>query len=491
MSHAQKFRLILLMLVLGIFAAGLLQFQLWFISIGIFLGLTFYVFQKFSVLCLSLFFLTLGVFSFRIEAQVKEDYLSEFHYKKIKIQGSVDSFIDQREKNNRFYFRVQKLEFRGETLETRARILVMVKPDEYFLYGQNLELVGTVKAPPEFQEFDYAGFLRRHQVQSLIRFPKVEPQEAGTTFWGFTQNLRNKLSENLKSQLPDPHASIAMGVLVGVKNQLPESTQFDFKTSGLQHLLVVSGTNVSIILLVLGFFLKRFGAIIFLVVSLIFLMVYVGMSGAEAPVIRAAVMGGIVGFALVLGRQADYRNLLLITAVIMGIYDPLMLSKDIGFFLSFAATIGILLLLPVVQPWLSKCPDPFHLTTIFTVSLVAQIAVFPIIVIFFGDFPWAGIFSNLLAEPVMPLIMLTSFLVSLFGSIPIIGELIAIPAFVLLELLLQIAHLFGLFGVISISSLIGWIVLFLLSVFVLWALFSEHYEARCGEFVVEFQSNKS
>jgi competence protein ComEC len=170
------------------------------------------------------------------------------------------------------------------------------------------------------------------------------------------------------------------------------------------------------------------------------LLFFVAMTGAEAPVLRAAIMGGIVAWAAYMGRFSDARNLVFLSMVLIGIAQPRIVQTDIGFFLSSIATLGIVLGTPVMERVLGWVPNRFELRTMLAVTLSAQIAVFPILGLYFGNFPLIGVLSNLFAEPIIPLSMVFSFGSSILGILPeTIARILGIPGFILIEFLLQVA----------------------------------------------------
>jgi competence protein ComEC len=262
------------------------------------------------------------------------------------------------------------------------------------------------------------------------------------------------------------------------------------------HLLVVSGTNVAIVIIAIGFLLRKFGQRISFAGSLIALLFFVLMTGADAPILRAALMGGITGLAIAWGKMSDARNLVLLSAVIIGLAQPLVLQNDIGFALSFGATLGIIIGFPIFEKIFrgifSYPPDKGELEgvlqikkagktlySIFAISLSAQIAILPILMKSFGMFPIGGIPANLFSEPLMPFIMFFSFISSLAGSFSImIAKIIAIPAYLLIDFLLQIAHFFGQISPIIIPNILNQIFAGIILLIISYGLFSRDFEER-------------
>jgi len=361
-------------------------------------------------------------------------------------------------------------------------------------YGNKISIQGKLIFPTSFTaDFDYRKYLKIFGVQTIIKNPakfSVLAQNQGNWFLQKAKIARNWLEKNLERSLPNPHAKIAMGVLLGVKNELPKWTKTDFQNSGLMHLLVVSGTNVAIVIMALGFLLRKFGRRISFAGSLLALLFFVLMTGADAPILRAALMGGIAGLAIAWGKMSDARNLVLLSAVIIGLFQPQVVQNDLGFALSFGATLGILVFFPIFEKKIrgilkNKDDSPLikgarGIFVILGVSLSAQIAILPILNKSFGYFPLGGIPANLFSEPLMPFIMFFSFISTLAGAFPLfLAKIIAIPAYILIEILLQIAHFFAGIPVLELPD-------FLNNIFVLIILSGLFYGLFLRDFVERF-----
>jgi len=390
-------------------------------------------------------------------------------------------------------------------------------------YGNKISVQGKIVLPTSFTaDFDYRKYLRRFGVQTIIKNPAkffVLEAKQGNWFLEKAKISRNWLEKNLEKSLPNPHAKIAMGVLLGVKNQLPKWTQTDFQNSGLMHLLVVSGTNVAIVIIAIGFLLRKYGRRLSFAGSLLALIFFVLMTGADAPILRAALMGGVAGLAIAWGKMNDARNLVLLSAVIIGLFQPLVVQNDLGFTLSFGATLGIIIGFPVLEKIFSTFAQIFAgiwatvdrrgifnsssaqskpplllgegggevvfkktIKTIFqilAISLAAQITILPILIKSFGYFPLGGIPANLFSEPLIPFIMFFSFISSLLGFLPLIpAKIIAIPAYILIDILLKIAHFFAQIPVLEIPNWLNTIFTLIILSGLSYGLFSRDFEER-------------
>ncbi|MFO0704502.1 MAG: ComEC/Rec2 family competence protein [Candidatus Andersenbacteria bacterium] len=244
----------------------------------------------------------------------------------------------------------------------------------------------------------------------------------------------------INAAVPYPAAGLTAGVLFGYRDEIPQTFVDDMRASGLSHLLAVSGFNVTIVALVVGRLTQglvgkrtRTSVIIALVVA------YVVLCGAGPPVVRAGLMGGIAALVNTSGRGGDARRALLVAATALIFWNPYVLRFDVGFQLSVAATFGLLSLGPLLQRLVHKLPNPIGMRDAATTSIAASLATLPIVVSVFGVVPVYGIFANILAAPLIPLIMATGS-AGLVGGSTLVGHLAGIPTAYLIQVLASIAH---------------------------------------------------
>ncbi len=468
LSQSEKLRGIFVVLFVGIFLGQYDIGREYCLLVGSLASVLATIWRQYwlwilCALCISLFY---G--QWRNDFDFWHDTLVEKINEMVELTGTIVSFPDMRENDTRYVVQSEE-----------GRFLLITPDERIFHYGDKVEVVGVVTKPRTFSGFDYQKYLRRFGVQTIVKKTmsiELLKEQGGSFVLRSAERMRLFLGRNLQRSLPSPHSTIAMGVLLGVKNQLPEYLQHDFKRSGLQHLLVVSGFNVSVVLLFITFALGRFGRRIAFGGSLLALLFFVAMTGADAPVLRAAVMGGIVAWAVYIGRFSDARNLIFLSMVLIGIAQPRIIQTDIGFFLSSAATLGIIFGTPVMDQWLKWIPNKFELRTMLSVTLSAQIAVFPFLGLYFGNFPVIGVLSNLFAEPIVPFSMVFSFTSSLVGVLPeFIARLVGIPSFILIEFLLQVAHFFGQVEPMPVPRSVANGSLVCVLLFFLWASFSRWF----------------
>lgn len=430
--------------------------------------------QKKMFLFFGILFLAASWSSWRSEFDFRNDQLFPQKGQNVSLKGIVRTPPDVREDSVRAFIASEKGSF------------LLIMPQETILqYGDRISLTGKITVPRSFADFDYLRYLRRWGAQTIIKNPEsfeILSSGGGNGVVRVAQMIRTFLENNVRRSLPEPHATIAVGVLLGVKSSLPEWTQNDFKNSGLQHLLVVSGSNVAIVLSLVALLLARFGRRAVFLGSLGSLCFFVLLVGMDAPVLRAAVMGGVVGIAAALGRFSDARTLILLSAGIIGIIQPTIVRDDVGFHLSFLATVGIVLGTPILLHYFSLFSSKKWwaiLSLILAVSLAAQIAVLPVLGKSFGVFPISGVVANIFAEPLVPLAMGSGAVTAGLGWLPIfISRIVAVPAFIAIEGLLFVAYFFGQIPPVPIPLWVTNVSFISIGGFMVWGLLSRSFAER-------------
>ena len=234
--------------------------------------------------------------------------------------------------------------------------------------------------------------------------------------------LRLKLIDFYKQNLPEPMASLVAGVVIGSKN-MPETFWSLLKSTGTAHIVVASGTNVTMLatflISSLTLYFTRRNAV-FIAIAGIFC--YVVISGLDAPIIRAGIMGSIVFLAQERGRVVNTWRILIYSALIMLLIKPVWIT-DLGFILSFVATMSLMIFQKKIDLKLKFVPN--ILREGLSTSFAAQVGVAPIIFATFGQFNLLSPIINALILWTIPFIMILGAVGGIVGLIvPIIGRLI-------------------------------------------------------------------
>ena len=289
-------------------------------------------------------------------------------------------------------------------------------------YGDVVEVKGKINVPKSFasdvgREFDYPHYLLAKGVEYTVSYGAVTRSSRGEGNFVIAALLRAKqaMLSSIQNVIPEPQAGLGEGLLLGVKQAMGADLEKTFRTAGIVHIIVLSGYNIMLIIsfsmyLLARFFSKR----VRLMVGLSLIICFALMVGLSATVVRASVMAGIFIVAQLLNRTYDLVRSLLFAAAVMVFINPYLLLYDIGFQLSFMATLGLVLITPkldVLSPHLFGAKE-YLLSTVAT-----QIAVLPLLLYYMGEISVVAIIVNLLVLPMVPLAMLTTFIASVIGFI--------------------------------------------------------------------------
>lgn len=235
--------------------------------------------------------------------------------------------------------------------------------------------------------------------------------------------LRSRASDALGRGVPPREAELARGFVLGEDEGIDPATVEDFRRSGLSHLLAVSGQNVALLALLATPLLAALGiplrTRLFWILALI--AAYVPLAGAGASIQRAAVMGSLNVLAMLAGRRASRFHALGIAAAVTLAIDP-GIAADVGWQLSFAAVLGILLLAPQLRsslaPRLGAGSLGRSLADAASMTTAATLATAPLIAFHFGELSTTTLLANLLAAPAVAPAMWLGMIAAAAGQLP-------------------------------------------------------------------------
>lgn len=245
---------------------------------------------------------------------------------------------------------------------------------------------------------------------------------------GSANALRAAIKDAVADRGPGP-AALVPALVDGDDGGLPDDVVSDFRTTGLTHLLAVSGTNLT---LVVGFLLAvavRVGvrASGLLVTGGLGVVGFVLLAGPEPSVLRAAAMGTVALLGMTSGGRRRGVRALGLGVLVLVVLDP-WLARAPGFALSVVATAGILLLAPGWRDALARWL-PRWVAELIAVPLAAQIACTPIVAALSGEVSLVAVAANLVAAPLVAPATVLGLLGGVVGlAVPPLGELVATPA---------------------------------------------------------------
>ena len=290
--------------------------------------------------------------------------------------------------------------------EGEARIYT--EPSREFHYGDLIEVKGEINKSP-------TGRL------NIVSFPEITiiSSNNGNPIKTKLFQFKGSLISNLGAVLPPREAALMSGILLGERAEFTPEFKDQLNRSGTTHIVALSGYNISIIgwtlTGILGLFFRRRWAFH---LSLFAIPLFVIMTGAEASVVRAGIMGMIVLLAQKQSRLYSVRNAVTITALLMLVVNPKLLVFDLGFQLSFAALLGIVYFFPYLErrlKWQDKEGSVFEFKKTGLQTFSAQLAVAPILLVKVGYLSATALIANILILTFIPLTMFFGFLTAILG----------------------------------------------------------------------------
>lgn len=346
------------------------------------------------------------------------------------------------------------------------KVTLVGRATEDGYYGTKSQLSFTIeKAHTKDQELPgkikVSGFgtstVNRHDIVQVTGklYPARGGKQAGISFadidvkasaFSPIETFRKRFSAAMESALPEPAASFGLGLLVGERSLLPADVALVLTAVGLTHIVAVSGYNLTIIIHAVSRLKKVISRFQTLLISLLLIYGFILVTGFSPSIVRAAIVGilGLLGWYF--GRKIRPLLLLLFAASLTAFINPFYIWADIGWYLSFLAFFGILIMAPLAIKLIWKKPsdEAPMLGVIAVESFAAQIITLPLILFIFGRLSIVGFVANIIIVPMVPIAMLFSFLAGLAGmTMPVISGWIALPARYLLNLMLWLADWFA------------------------------------------------
>lgn len=304
-----------------------------------------------------------------------------------------------------FRYQITRPDF-SEGQRVRISKKVLQEPVRYD-NSQYLKLYGLKIYLPTFPEIYYGDFVVIEGVIDDGRLKDaslLEVKKSDNFFFSLRKNLVNFYQKSL----PDPHSALIAGMVIGSKEAIGQDFWEILKKTGTAHVVVASGMNVT---LIAGFFLSLFLTIFprktAVLASILGIWIYSFISGFDAPIIRAAIMGSLAFGAQGLGRVNLAWRALIVSIFVMLFIKPDWLI-DLGFILSVVATASLMLFEARIKGLIGFVPSLFREG--FSTSLAAQIGVAPILYATFGQF-------NILSPVINALILWTVAPVTVIGMV--------------------------------------------------------------------------
>jgi len=365
------------------------------------------------VLILSLGF---GMFSTYLHHEINADNHFSNH---ISEKNIVQGIVSEKLKPTVYYdkFILKTTSINEQNCSGKFIFYVPKKVKKTIEVGNKIKLFETPKPLQNSfnpHQFDYSKYLQNQNVFHEIKLKETDFIEVSSDS-NFYHSINFIKSKILKSYSVDSFKSenynLLMALLFGEKTELSKELSNNYTQAGIIHILAISGLHIALIygiVLWLSKPLQRIkkGKVYIFLISLSVLWFYAILAGFSASIVRAAVMFTVIAFAQLSNRQTNVYNSLALSALILLLYNPNYLF-DVGFQLSFAAVLSIVIFQPFVRKYsCSKYYVVRETKSLLLISLVAQIGVLPLTLYYFGQFPLLFLVANLIAIPLSSIILI-------------------------------------------------------------------------------------
>lgn len=406
-----------------------------------------------AVLGFCLIFMSLGALRYQL-VEFNSNDLQQYNQKEITLLGRVISEPDIRENATQLTIEVEKILYNQKIIFISGKTLIKTNKYPSYNYADIVEAKGFLKIPETFEGFDYQNYLAKKGIYSLIDWPEIKILSKENYlnvfqfFYGQILKFKNNIRENINKSFSFIESKLLAGILLGDQSGFSQDFKDKLNITGLRHITAVSGMNVAILCsvfmsLFLGFGLWR-GQAFYL--TLFFIFLFVLMIGFQASVIRAGIMGSIVLLAQKVGRLPNSTRIIVFTAAIMILINPMILVWDVGFQLSFLAILGIVLLSQPIGSILKFIPQEkfINLRSVVSATLSAQVFTLPILIYNFGRISLISTVTNILVVPMVDLIMIFGFVFAILSSIWwVLGWVFIWPCWLLLVYVIKIINIFS------------------------------------------------
>ncbi|MBL4654224.1 MAG: ComEC family competence protein [Bacteroidia bacterium] len=378
---------------------------------------------------------------------------------------------------------VNQIYTNNQSTTTNGKCIVYFKKDstasklnygDVILIHTNPTLLESPKNP---DEFNYKRYLSFHNIYHRLY---VKPDDwkdlkknNGHSILQIAYDIRFYLLDILNQHLPDQDEfAVASALLLGYKNDLSDDLTNAYASSGAMHVLAVSGLHVGIIYILLNLSLafldkRKYGTYIKTIILILALWLYALITGLSPSVFRAATMFSFIIVGSSLKKYTNIYNTLCVSAFVLLLYDPYLIMQ-VGFQLSYLAVLGIVYLYPklynqfTTNNWLLD-----KIWSITAVSIAAQIATFPLGLLYFHQFPVYFLVSNLIVIPGATFILYFGICLFIVSQIGVLANVVGIMLLYIIKSLNYCIFLFEgfpyskIYG-ISITILDTWLIYFLI-----------------------------
>ncbi len=384
---------------------------------------------------------------------------SQYFGEPVVLQGRVSDDAGY-DKNKLTEFHINNVSIDESSLPGRVRVRALSATG--ISRGDSVEVRGTLRKT--------LGTSR----QGSISYGQVTILKNNTSV---AESLRARFFTAIYSSLPEPQASLGLGYLVGVRTALPPEFAVALSAIGLTHIVAVSGYNLTIIVQFVKRLFEKVSAYQTVLFSVLLIAGFLVVTGWSPSIMRAAIISGFSLLAWYYGRSFQPLIIILLGAALTGFANPLYIWGDVGWYLSFLAFTGVLLVAPLILFFLGPRYAKNFLLLILLETLSAQLLTVPYIAYIFGRISVISPLANMIVIPFIPVSMLLVFVTGVVGMFaPALALWVAVPARIIMTLTvwvvqklssapwaqrtikLSIYQVVMLYLVMALAIILGWVV---------------------------------
>ena len=429
--------------------------------IGIIMGLYLSSFGIVFLLCLLLFIITfkfnkkMCVYILIIVIGFSYIKLIDYSYEKdYGLVNSKENYIiegiivsDKRDKEYKEVYNLDVKKIDGVKIKGSKKYLLNIKKSKEMdlKFGEYIKINAKIELPSKarnYMGFDYQRYLKSKKIiATIIDVENVEILDVNKA--NIAENIFNSVRNNIKEimykLLPKDARELAVGMMIGDKDELDAKIEEDFKNSNLTHMLAVSGAHISYVILGLNLMLKKTSNRLKKIFIICFLIFFVGVTNFTPSVQRASIMAILLLVSTMLYRSQDTYTSIAFSGLVILIINPYSFF-DIGFQLSFGGTIGIVLMYNnLIKRFKTNGKLKGYIVSSICVSVCANFIIIPIMAFNFNTVSLTFWISNLLAGPFLGVIIILGFCVYLLSFVIFpVAKIISIPLKYLIYILLVI-----------------------------------------------------
>ena len=388
--------------------------------------------------------------------RVHQNQLTGFANQKIDLIGEVVS--EPILKNNKLNFTILPLRVKttgGRIVLLRSnKILIVTRFISDYRYGDIVKVDGKLEIPSIFDDFNYRMFLAKDGINFIFYYPQVSligKKHFILNLYPLIFTVRERIRGYISRYFPSEQALLLRSIIVGDKDYLTPELKNKLNIAGIRHIVAISGMHIVIIesvlmVLLLDIGLWRNQA---LYLTLFFSLIFIAITGFQVSAIRAWIMGSFYIFFTLLGGKGDSFRILVLTAVIMLLFNPLILRYDVSFQLSFLAVLGIIYLNNFFRYWLKFIPNEkfIGLRNILSMTLSAQLMTFPLLIYYFKHISLIAPLGNILIIPTIPFLIFFGLFFSFFSFLsPTLGFIFIFPSYFFLSYIIWVINFLARFS---------------------------------------------